>query len=112
MRVFEPDAPPAYPHRSWPRTRGVSHPLEVASGSPDHRAGLFGAAFDDGNADRSWSQTAGSRRVESRSGRSTPKAAWPHTAIGRRGVACPRPPEAHTESPPTSPPPLASLIRL
>src|ERR1700719_677534 len=106
MRVFEPDAPPAYPHRSWPRTRGVSHPLEVASGSPDHRAGLFGAAFDDGKADRSWSQTAGSRRVDSRSGRSTPKAAWPQTAIGSRGVACARPPEANTESP------LASTLSL
>src|SRR5580700_4931629 len=106
MRVFEPDAPPAYQHRSWPRTRGVSHPLEVASGSPNHRAGLFGAAFHDGKADRSWSQTAGSRRVDSRSGRSTPKAAWPQTAIGSRGVACARPPEANTESP------LASTLSL
>src|ERR1700732_153898 len=111
MRVFEPDAPPAYPHRSWPRTRGVSHPLEVASGSPNHRAGLFGAAFDDGKADRSWSQTAGSRRVASRSGRSTPKAAWPQTAIGSRGVACARPPEANTESPLASTLSLLSFIR-
>src|ERR1700730_10199211 len=111
MRVFEPDAPPAYPHRSWPRTRGVSHPLEVASGSPYHRAGLFGAAFDDGKADRSWSQTAGSRRVDSRSGRSTPKAAWPQTAIGSRGVACAPPPEANTESPLASTLSLLSFIR-
>src|ERR1700732_1381300 len=89
MRVFEPDAPTAYPRRSWARTRGVSRPLEVASGSPDHRAGLFGAAFDDGKGDRFRSEPAASRRVYagSRSGRTAPKAAWPQTAIGSRGVA-------------------------
>jgi hypothetical protein len=62
-------------------------PVEVASRSPDHRAGLFGTAFDARKADRSRSQTAGSRRVDAhtRSGRSAPEVAWPQTAIGGRG---------------------------
>jgi predicted transcriptional regulator len=50
--------------------------------------------------DRSWSQIAGSRRVDSRSGRSAPTAAWPQTAIASRGVARTRLLEEAEKAPP------------
>jgi hypothetical protein len=65
-------------------------------------AGLFGAAFEDCKADRSWSQTAGSRRADAHtgSGRSVLEAACSQTAIGSRGiVARAFLPEESTESP-------------
>ena len=74
MRVSRPDAAPASARRAWARTGGISRPLEVVSRSPDHRAALFGAAFDDGKAARP-RKTAASRRVDagSRSGRPDPR---------------------------------------
>jgi hypothetical protein len=96
MRVSRQDATPASPRRSWAGTSGVSRPLEVAGWSPNHRASLFGAAFDNGKAGRP-RKSAESRRVDvgSRSGGAAGSgshhparaAAWPQTTIGSRGVA-------------------------
>ena len=96
MRVSRQDATPASPRRSWAGTSGVSRPLEVGGWSPNHRASLFGAAFDNAKAGRP-RKSAGSRRVDvgSRSGgaagsgshRPARAAPWPQTTIGSRGVA-------------------------
>ena len=73
--------------RSGAGRGSISRPVEVASGSPNHRAGLLGTAFDAGKADRSRSQTQ-----EAVASTPTPEvvappreAAWPQTAIGSRG---------------------------
>jgi len=54
VRISRSGAPPAFASCTRARCRHIPQPLETASRSPDHRAGLFGTAVDDGQA--SWSR--------------------------------------------------------
>jgi hypothetical protein len=52
VRVSQPDVTAPSPRPAWSRACGLFRPMAAAARSPDHRAGLFGATFSDGQANR------------------------------------------------------------
>jgi hypothetical protein len=66
VRVSQPDVTAPSPRPACSRARGLFRSLAAAARSPDHRAGLFGATFSDGKANRARPRPKNGQRCSSR----------------------------------------------